>query len=124
METPNNDTESPVLICETISCRSLVVNFLKATKNWDHNLITKEYTIAAKDVMAVNRLVNNLRVYISRIRSNYRSSGKPVPQFTFTSQISQLTTEPDEEGYFQFKVVLGKSNSPTTQNKILIEELL
>ena len=118
-----NEVEPPILICDSLSSKGFAVQFLKSTKSWDHVSITIDYKIAAKDVNDVTKLINNIRVYISRMRGTLRQQGKQVPPFMFTSKITQETTEPNQEGYLVFNVTLGKSNSPATQNRLAIEEL-
>ena len=114
-------TNSPAnaVAVELVKPKDFLVQFLKDTKEWNKISITKEYYFKATRAEEVAKLINNMRVMISRIRGNYKANGKTVPPFRFTSVIEKLA-----ESDSIYKVTLGKSNSATSQNKILIEELL
>lgn len=108
---------------EAIKTREFLIKFLQDTKDWNKLLIEKEYEVVAKSTEDVVKLVNNLRVSISRVRNMYRVNNKSVPPFRFTSRIEK-TSEPNENGYATYKLILGKANSTSSVNKQLIEELL
>lgn len=108
---------------EAISTKELLVKFLKDTKEWDGINIEREYIVSGKSASDVMKLVNNIRVSISRIRSMYRINKKAVPPFRFTSRIDCIS-EANENGYSTYKLTLGKANAASTTNRQLIEDLL
>lgn len=108
---------------EAISPKDFIIKFLKDTKQWDGFTIKRDYQVLARNSKDVMKLVNNIRVGISRIRTMYRINNKPVPQFRFTSEV-KLISEPNENGYSLYNLTLGKENATSTINKQLIEELL
>jgi len=114
-------TNSPAnaVAVELVKPKDFLVQFLKDTKEWDKICITKVYYFKAARAEDITKLINNMRVMISRVRSNYKANGKAVPPFRFTSLVEKLA---DLDSIY--KVTLGKSNSATSQNKMLIEELL
>lgn len=119
-----NDNQNDLLVpVEAVPTKELLVKFLKDTKEWDGYEIKKVYTFVARSPQDVLKLVNNIRVGISRIRSMYRINKKPVPDFRFTSKI-ECISEPNENGYSKYEVTLGKANASSTANRRLIEELL
>lgn len=108
---------------EGIVVKDFLIQFLKDTKEWNKVSIEKDYRVCAKSAKEVTKLINNLRVYISRLRQSYRINGKPVPQFRFTSKIVKLT-EPNENGYANYQITLGKFSSLASSNRQILEDLL
>lgn len=108
---------------ESIPTKDLLVDFLKSTKDWDGLGVSKDYVILANNYQNVNKLANNLRVAISRIRQGMRADKKSVPAFRFTTVINRIS-EPNENGYSEYLLSLGKVNSVASSNKQLLEELL
>ena len=108
---------------ESIPTKDLLVDFLKSTKDWDGLGVSKDYLILANNYQNVNKLANNLRVAISRIRQGMRADKKSVPAFRFTTVINRVS-EPNENGYSEYILTLGKANSVASSNKQLLEELL
>ena len=108
---------------EGIVVKDFLIQFLKDTKEWNKVSIEKDYRVCAKSAKEVTKLSNNLRVYISRLRQSYRINGKPVPQFRFTSKIVKLT-EPNENGYANYQITLGKFSSLASSNRQILEDLL
>lgn len=108
---------------ESIPTKDLLIDFLKSTKEWDGIGCSKDYIILANSYNNVSKLTANLRVAISRIRQGMRADRKSVPQFRFTSVIKRIS-EPNENGYSEYLLSLGKANSVASSNKQLLEELL
>lgn len=122
--TEDNKSTNFVRPVETIRTKDFLIEFLKDTKDWDNHSIEKEYIVSARKAADIVKLINNMRVSISRIRNLYRASNKKVPPFRFTSSITKLTEEPNQNGYFNYSIKLGKANSTASINRGIIEELL
>lgn len=122
-EVSANEITALLVPVEAVPTKELLVRFLRDTKQWDGYLIEKKYQFLARSTQDVLKLVNNIRVGISRIRSMYRINKKPLPDFRFTSKI-ECISEPNENGYSKYEVTLGKANATSTANRRLIEELL
>lgn len=115
--------EGHTMPVKSIRPKDLTIKFLQQTKEWDGISIERCYKVASENLDDVMKLINNMRVGISRIRAAYRANGRGVPMFQFTSRVEKLAEE-THFGQPTYKITLGKANSAHSINRQLIEELL